>query len=78
MCLPAFISGADGDCHWEGSGLPPGDSALGLGSQAKGQVRLRVWAGTQFPYPYQHRDPSEPSAWGWPRAAGLTVEAPGL
>ena len=77
-CLPAFNSGADGDWHWEGSGLVPGNGALGLIPQAKGQVRLGVWAGTQFLYPYQHHDSSEPSAWGWPRAASLSVEGPGL
>lgn len=37
------------------SSLAPGDGAW-VSDQAKGQVRLG-WAGTQFPYPYQHRDP---------------------
>ena len=77
VCPHAFNFGADGDWRWERSSLAPGDGALGLGPQAKGQVRLGVWAGTQFPYPYQHRDPLEPSAWGWPRAASLSVEGPG-
>lgn len=75
--FPAFNFGADGDWHWERSSLAPGDGALGLRPQAKGQVRLGVWAGTQFPYPYQHRDPLEPSAWGWPELPGLSVEGPG-
>lgn len=70
MASPLVHIWADGD--WSGLGAWPG------ASQAKGRVRLRVWTGTQFPHLYQPRDPTEPSAWDWPGAAGLSVGEPGL
>ena len=78
-----FISGADGDWHWEEISLPAGDSVPGSlepgwghPSQGSGQVEGvgRNQMSTHFPHLYPQRDPVDPSAWDWPGAAGPSVE----
>lgn len=70
-----LMLGTDGDWHWEGGGLPPGDGVLGS-LEAGWESGLRSGWGLgrnqMTQYLPQHHDPTECSAWDQPAAADLS------
>lgn len=72
-----FVSGADGDwhSHWDSDPWSL-ESGWGRPSQGSGHVGGvgRNQMSKHFPHLYPQRDPTEPSVWDCPGAAGVSVE----